>query len=150
MGDVEERAVLSGYVGASIAKGLWLRSSLELGSGNTREGAVLKLGASYAVPINASLGLNLSAGATFANANHMGSYFGVNAAQSAASGYATYAPSAGLRDVGIGIGLIYKITPKWGLGIGVNATALSNTTMDSPLVRRPRYATAMLGVVYGF
>jgi outer membrane scaffolding protein for murein synthesis (MipA/OmpV family) len=150
MGDIKDQPVFGAYLNASIAKGLWLSSSVELGSGNAREGNLLKLGASYALPITAALELSLGASAAFANADHMASYFGVSAAQSATSSYATYTPSAGLRNIDLDVGLTYKITPKWAMGLGVSATGLSKAAKDSPLVRKPNYLTALVGLVYTF
>lgn len=150
MGDVKDQLVFGAYLNKSIAKGLWLTSSVEVGSGNAREGKVVKLGASYTLPINASLDLSLGAAAAFANADHMAEYFGVNAAQSATSGYASYIPSAGLRNMDIDVGLSYKITPQWALGLGVSATGLSKAAKDSPLVHKPNYLTALVGLVYTF
>lgn len=150
MGDVKDQLTFRGYVNASVAKGITLSSALELGSGNTRDGGVLQLGATYSTPINATLGLNLSVGVAFANADHMASYFGVNADQSAASGYARYTPSGGLRNVGVGLGLNYTLTPNWALAVGLTGTALASVAKDSPIVRQPNYVSALAGVVFNY
>ena len=150
LGDVKNQVTLTAFANARIAQNLSLNSRLELGSGNTREGAVLKIGAAYTVPLGDSMGLSLSVAASFANAGYMGNYFGVTAAQSTSSGYAAYTASGGLRDVGVGAELNYKIAPKWVLTLGLSGTALVGAAKDSPVVRKPNYASGLLGLTYSF
>lgn len=150
MGDVKDQGVFVGYVSTSLGHGFGLNSSLELGSGNTRNGAVLKIGGSVDLPINSSLALNFSIGASIANSDYMANYFGVSAAQSAASGYAVYTPSAGLRNATAGAALNYRLSPSTFLTVGVAASTLSDAAKSSPIARHGNSGSVMAGVGYVF
>jgi len=150
MGDIKDQVALGAFVNASITKGLSLSSTVQLGSGNTRDGAVFNVGAAYTLPISAALDLNVSAGASFANAHYMATYFGVDVSQASTSGYATYTPGGGLRNTAVGLGLNYKLAPHWLLSANLSSTVLSNAANDSPLVRKRNSHFALFGVVYTF
>lgn len=64
-------------------------------------------------------------------------YFGINAGQSAASGYAQYYPGAGLRSVGLGASAVWRITEQLN-GVAFGAwNRLTDVAAASPLVTGP-------------
>lgn len=64
-------------------------------------------------------------------------YFGINAAQSAASGYAQYYPGAGLRSVGLGTSAVWRISDQLS-GVAFGAwNRLTDVAAASPLVTGP-------------
>jgi outer membrane protein len=80
----------------------------------------------------------------------MQSSFGIDATQSANSGYAVYTPSAGLRDVRINTSLTYRVTERIGITGAVSLSSLQGDAKDSPIVRRRSSANGVLAVSYAF
>jgi outer membrane scaffolding protein for murein synthesis (MipA/OmpV family) len=82
--------------------------------------------------LRANAGLSLGAG----DRRYMRSYFGVDPAQAARSGHPVYEPSAGLRDLGLGLNLRADLGPHWIGFVNLGASQLLGPTVDSPLTRR--------------
>ena len=150
MGDINDQVTFRGYVNTSVARGVAVGAALEMGSGNAREGVLLQLATTYTLPLGPAWSLSLDAGAAIANADYMGNFFGVNTLQAAASGYATYNPAGGIRDVSMGARLNYALAPKWILTVGVSGVALGGSAQNSPLVRQPNSAAALMGITSRF
>lgn len=64
-------------------------------------GAVMDAGVSHAWPLSATSSLSVGAGLTAGSRRTMQAWHGVTQEQAAASGYASYAPGAGLRDANV-------------------------------------------------
>lgn len=77
--------------------------------------------------------LTLAAGVTAANARHLQSYYGVTPAQAVASGYAAYAPRAGLRDASAAISWRSELGSNWATYLGASSTRLLGPARRSPL-----------------
>ncbi len=71
---------------------------------------------------------------TWATGHYMRSFFGVNAAQAAASGYPVYTPGAGFKDVNAGLNASYQIATQWSVVADVNYKRLLGGAADSPIV----------------
>lgn len=69
------------------------------------------------------------------NADTMQAFFGVTAAQAAASGYAPYRPQAGVRDLRANVALPYQVMPRWSMTAAVSVDTLVGDARDSPLTR---------------
>lgn len=65
----------------------------------------------------------------------MSTYFGVNAPQSAASGYRVFSAGGGLKSIGFESKLRYLINRKWTLQGTVGYQRLVGNAASSPLVR---------------
>ncbi|MFM8901649.1 MAG: MipA/OmpV family protein, partial [Burkholderiales bacterium] len=76
-----------------------------------------------------------STGVTWASRSYMRSYFGITSGEASRSGYAVYDPSAGLRDVRVGVGLRYEISRQWVVVANASAQRLLGRAADSPLTR---------------
>ncbi|QDL55355.1 MipA/OmpV family protein [Rhodoferax aquaticus] len=150
MGDIAAKGTLNAYAKLALSEQWGLSSSVQLGAGSAGKGGLLNLGASYSIPVAPSTHLSLNAGATLANADYMQDYFGVNSTQASASGYKSYTPSAGLRDVSVGLGLHHQFDRNWMLIGGLTSTSLSNAAKDSPLVRKSTSQNAFVAVAYSF
>ncbi len=148
MGDVEIRPTFVSFVKGAITDELSFNANAHLGSGNDKKGALLKVGAAYAIPLAPSALLSLTVAATLANASYMENYVGVSAAQAVSSHYRAYAPSGGLNDITIGMRLSYRVNADWTALAGVSNTSLSNAAKDSPLVRRPNTQNVFFGMAY--
>ena len=79
--------------------------------------------------------LRLAASATWADGDYMESYFGVNPAQSSASGHLRYDPGAGLKSVDFAVGVIYPFAGKWAVNAQAGYSRLSGDAKDSPIVK---------------
>lgn len=76
-----------------------------------------------------------SANLTSASDRYMQSYFGINDAESRATGYPVYTPSAGLRDASLSVGLRSDIGPRWLGYLGGGVSQLLGPARASPLTR---------------
>lgn len=79
--------------------------------------------------------LKLGASITWADDTYTESYFGVNPAQSSASGYSRYRPEAGFKSVDFEIGVIYLFAENWAVNAQVGYSQLLGDARDSPIVR---------------
>ena len=103
--------------------------------GNAHEGWYSTLKGGYNWPITSSWTLSIGAHTTYADEDYMETYFGVTPSNVGASGFSLYDPDSGFKDVGIDLGVTYKINNNW------NARALGSYSMlvgdaddDSPVV----------------
>lgn len=91
--------------------------------------------------------------ATWASGPYMRSYFGVNAAQAAASGYPVYRPGSGFKDINAGLNGNYRLAERWSVVANVNYKRLIGGAADSPIVRiagSPNQMNYSAFVVYAF
>lgn len=91
--------------------------------------------------------------ATWANEDHMQSYFGVSAKQSARSGYRTYNADSGFKNVGVGVSFMFPLSERWMVTGLINYDRLLGDAADSPLVQDKGSAdqgTAVIGTSYRF
>jgi outer membrane protein len=144
MGDVETRPELGVSVRLPIGERARVSSSLRYGSGNDRNGLVLKLSAMQALPIPEAWTAHLGVGATWANAHHQQAYFGVTPAQSVATGLAAFEPGSGLKEVGLVDGLGYRAGAGHALNFGITVASLQGDARRSPIVRRRMAPVALL------
>lgn len=94
--------------------------------------------------------LSAGASATFADDNHMDSYFGVTAAQSARSGLRQYDASAGLKRFDLEASVTYMATENWFVTGQAGVGFLTGDAKDSPIVQDHVQPSAMLLVGYKF
>jgi outer membrane protein len=90
---------------------------------------------------------------SFATAPYMRSFFGVNAAQAAATGYPQFNPGGTFKDVTFSLNGNYAITPQWALVASVGYERLLNGAANSPIVRMvgsPNQMSASAFIVYSF
>jgi MipA family protein len=81
-------------------------------------------------------GLTLSTGPrlSFADAEYMNTYFGVTAAEAAASGRDAFAADGGLKSAGLGAKARYEFGNDWGVEGAVAWDRLVGDAADSPIV----------------
>lgn len=114
------------------------------------ESLIGTFGVGYSAPVTEKLILGARAEAIVANDKHMEAYFGVDSAQSAASGLPEYKAKAGLKRVNVSASATYLLTDNWlvrgqaGLGI------LTGDAADSPIVQEKLQPSVSLGIGYKF
>jgi len=150
MGDIHRRPELGLFFNSRVVDNIYVRTAVRYGSGNDRHGLALDLGTGAFLRLGASWRASAGVSTTWLNGNAMRGYFGVDADQSARSGYPAYTPSDGLRDVRLNGALFYIIDPRWSLMGTLAATRLVGDAADSPIVRDRTALTAFFGARYRF
>jgi len=150
LGDVDAAAEFGGFFNFAVTRDWFLTSSLRYGSGNDHKGLLVDLGAGTAFAIAPNWRLAWGLAATLANAESMQSYFGITAAQALASGYGSYTPGAGLRDVRTNLSVTHQFNPRMSITAGLSASALMGDAKDSPLVRKTTAVNGVVAVAYSF
>ena len=80
----------------------------------------------------------------------MESYFGVNPAQSSASGHARHHAEAGIKSMDFEVGVIYLFAENWALNAQVGYSRLSGDAAESPIVKDASRFSGGLFLSYGF
>lgn len=115
----------------------WLRLRGELRHGLAAHwGMVGNLSADAFYDITPVLRLSGGPRAALATSPYFKAYYGVNAAQSAASGLAIYRPGGGIKSVGFGGALTWKTTDKVTTSLFAEYTRLTGPAASSSLVKQ--------------
>lgn len=88
------------------------------------------------IMVNQRLFLMPSVTARWANAKHSNRFYGVDARESAASGFDEFRPGSGLLDAKADLGLMYQFTDHISLGLIGGVQTLLGDNKDSPIVRK--------------
>ena len=150
MDDIDAAAEVGGFVNLALEGGLVLTSSVRLGSGSARQGALIDLGAGYSFKLAPILRLGMGVATTVANAKYMQAWYGVTTAQALRSGNRVYTPGGGVRDVRASLGLTYSLPGGPSLTAGLSASALGGDAKDSPLVRDRSSVSGVLAATWAF
>jgi outer membrane protein len=146
------RLQAGGFFNYYLNPQLRLTSSLLYGSGNERDGGLLRIGAQYlAGDIAPHHFLSLGIGATVANRSHNQAFFGVSRDEAARGGInPAYAASGGVKDVHLNLRWNWSFTPSWLLTSGAQVSRLQGSAKDSPLALRPTNVTVSTALAYRF
>lgn len=108
--------------------------------------------AGLAMPIRASQRVMLipRVSTTWADAAYNRAYFGVSAAQSAASGLPAFRPGGGVKDVAASLTASYRLSGRISLGATGVVTTLTGDAKRSPIVVHATQPAAFLSVSYAF
>jgi outer membrane protein len=150
MGDIDPAAEAGAFFNMALSREMLLTSSMRFGSGTGRKGLVVDLGAGYSTVVAPQWRLGGGMRVTITNARSMQSYFGVDTAQSAASGYPVYSAGAGFRDARASALLSYSIDPRMTVTTVLGVTRLLGDAKDSPLTRKRTSASGVLAFNYAF
>jgi outer membrane protein len=132
----------------------WFRASVEVRQGfGGHHGEIAVLGLDGIVHPTDRLSLSAGPRVSFASAEYMNTYYGVTAAESAATGLATHRPGGGYLGAGLAGTASYEIDPRWIVKADAAWTRLGDRAADSPIVRadgaRDQF-TVGLGVAWRF
>lgn len=148
MGDVHSKGVANlflNYDGGPYHGGLAVRQTLA-----ERRGTQVDVLGKYDLLATPADLVQASAGFTYANGALTRTYFGVSAAQAAASGHAAYAPAGGVAGAGAGLLWRHAYSPAWVGTLGAQVTALRGAAADSPLTARRAGAALWTSLGYRF
>ncbi len=132
----------------------WFRTRLEVRNGfGGHQGVVGDLSADFILPLTERV--TLSGGPRFSlkDAKSLSPYFGINAAQSLASGLPQYLVKGGSYSTGVGAQIGYLLTPQWEVHSYVEYERLLGSAANSPLVKlrgSPDQVTVGIGASYSF
>lgn len=127
-----------------------LQSSIRYGSGVDHDALQVSFGGRASTAIDSRNRLTASLAANWANTKYLQSYFGVNAAQSAASGYPQFSPSSGLTDLRLGASWSWNIDTNWSLTTGTQVKHLLGDAAKSPFVFQRNPVTVYSTANYSF
>ncbi|MER8506271.1 MipA/OmpV family protein [Mesorhizobium sp. M0228] len=147
LGDIDG----GGVVGAQISYEMGpmeIYTSVDRTFGGS-DGLIGQIGANVSHHYNAFI-LSAGASATFADKNHMQSYFGVTALQSARSGLRQYDAGAGLKRFDIEASVTYMASQNWFVRGQAGVGFLTGDAKDSPIVRKTVQPSGMLMAGYRF
>ena len=150
LGDISARPEIGGFFNLYLSREIFLTSSLRYGSGNDRKGALLDLGAGYALQLAPQWRAAAGVAATIANRDYMQGYFGVTPVQAQTSNYAAYTAGAGVRDVRANLSLNYFVTPQWTVTGAISLSALQGDAKGSPIVRERSSVSEVVALSYRF
>lgn len=115
----------------------WIRLRGELRQGIiSHDGIVGDLSADAFADLGPGLRLSAGPRATYATKGYYTAYYGVDAAESAASGLSQYNPDGGWKSVGVGTALTWKATENLSASAFAEYSRLTGPAADSSLVRQ--------------
>lgn len=135
LGNVDTAVELGGALSIEYQNS-WARVTLAKDVAGGHEGLVGTGEAGLRFDLSDSLGASASASVGWADKDYMASYFGVTAAQAAASGLPVYRAGAGFKDAGAGLSLDYRLGDHWTITAAGGYTRLFGDAADAPLVAR--------------
>lgn len=126
--------------------------------GNVRYGVighesfVGELGADAFLRPNDRLTLRAGPRAFFGDDDYASTYYGVTAAESAASGgsFSAFDADGGLLSAGVELGAGYRINENWGIDAAITYERLRNDAADSPITADDDQVSARIGVTRRF
>ena len=107
-------------------------------------GRLATMGATLALPLVKDVYAFVDGSANFADAAYLQSFYGVSAAQAANSGLARYAPSAGVLNSSLSLGLQFDFGGQYSLVASLGGVRLGNAALGSPL--QPQRTTALVNL----
>lgn len=127
-----------------------VKISGKITKGSEDYGTTASIEAGTMVPVTEKLMVMASAGPTWADENHMSSYFGVSSAQAARSGYSRYNAGSGIKSIGFTAGAFYSVTENWDAKFMVKADQLMGDAADSPITKDEFQPSAFFTTSYKF
>jgi outer membrane scaffolding protein for murein synthesis (MipA/OmpV family) len=92
--------------------------------------------ASIWVPLSREVLLGAGVVARFAPASHNRYFYGVTPAGAAASGLPAFEPKGGFTTITAWPALVWRVTDRWAVGVGMAYMRLSDEVASSPIVQR--------------
>ena len=149
MGDIE-RTVRAGLFASYTLSWLTLRASSASDIGGNKQGTLLRFDVLGRYRATDKLTLSAGPGVTWANSERAQTFFGVSAAQSAASGLPAYQAGSGIESVRFAFSARYAIDRRWAAGAFFSMGRLQGDAADSPITQSRAQNSAGLFASYRF
>lgn len=150
LGDIGVRPEMGAFMNYALTRQLKLDTNVRYGAGNDSRGALLDLSLHYHIPLAENQFVTVGVGTIYANSSYMQSYYGVNPAQSASSGYKVYTPGAGMREIDLTASYTYKLNRQWAIITGATLGQLGGTVTAAPMSRSSTHNSVYLQTNYTF
>lgn len=150
MGEIKGSAVVVPGLEYKVTDWLHLQLQAEVPVSERDNGEAVHFGISspfYTSPKNA---VTLALTGSWGSGKYMQTYYGVNAAQSAASGFARHDAGAGIYAWSMNLDWTHKLTSRWSVLASAGVTQLTGDAGDSPIVHRKTSPAGSLKVTYSF
>ncbi|MFH2243364.1 MipA/OmpV family protein [Enterobacter sichuanensis] len=150
MGEIKGSAIVVPGLGYKVTDWLNLQVQGEIPVSERDNGEAVHFGISsplYTSPYNA---VTLALTGSWGSDNYMQTYYGVSAAQSAASGFARHDAGAGIYAYSLNLDWTHRLTSRWSVLAAAGVTQLTGDAADSPIVHRKTSPTGSLKVTYSF
>ena len=121
-----------------------------LRSSKSQNGSLANLGATVGFPLVGQLAGFVDYNLNWANGSYTQTFYGVNASQSATSGYGVYSAKGGMLNSTPTVGLYYPVNKQWSVLGYAGKSRLSGAAGDSPLVQNRSQSVGALLAVYKF
>jgi outer membrane scaffolding protein for murein synthesis (MipA/OmpV family) len=150
LGDIDGGFLVGGFARYDL-KPFYVRGSyLTQVSGEEDAGGIFRFQGGADFHVSPQLLLKTFAAVEWADDDYMQTYFGVTAAQSAASGLTRFDPSSGAKSFHLGATAEYEVFPTWTVHAGVEYVQLLGDAADSPITEDESQVVARLGLSKSF
>ena len=129
---------------------LTVHGGVQTDIGGKKEGTTASLDLEGRLPLGGGFMLTGGPGVVWADHKYQQTYFGINQAQSLASGLAAFDAKSGVNTVRLNLGANYKISPQWDVGLRASLGRLTGSASDSPITESKSQNTFALITSYGF
>lgn len=150
MGDIKGSAIVVPGLGYRVTDWLTVQLQAEVPVSERDNGEAVHFGIAsplYTSPKNV---LTLALTGSWGSSKYVQTYYGVNAAQSAASGFARHDAGSGIYAYSLNLDWTHKLTSRWSLLAAAGVTQLTGEAGDSPIVQRKTSPVGSLKVTYSF
>ncbi|EPA1039476.1 MipA/OmpV family protein [Enterobacter bugandensis] len=150
MGDIKGSAIVVPGLGYKVTDWLNLQLQAEIPVSERDNGEAVHFGISSPLYTSSKNAVTLGLTGSWGSGKYMQTYYGVNAAQSAASGFARHDAGAGIYAWSMNLDWTYRLTSRWSVLTSAGVTQLMGDAGDSPIVQRKTSPTGSLKVTYSF
>ena len=148
MGDVKGSAVVVPGLGYRITDWLNVQLQAEVPVSERDNGEAVHFGIASPLYTSPENSVTLALTGSWGSSKYMQTYYGVSAAQSAASGFARNDAGSGIYAYSLNLDWTHKLTSRWSLLAAAGVTQLTGEAGDSPIVQRKTSPVGRLKVTY--
>ncbi|MEQ9923562.1 MipA/OmpV family protein [Pectobacterium brasiliense] len=150
MGDVKGSAVGVLGLGYKVTDWLNLQVQAEVPVSQRSNGEALHFGIISPLYTSSKNSVTLALTGSWGTSEYMQTYYGVNASQSAASGFAQHDVGSGIYAYSLNADWAHKFNQSWSMIATAGFTQLTGDARNSPIVQRKASPTGSLKVTYSF
>ncbi|MCE1539543.1 MipA/OmpV family protein [Enterobacter hormaechei] len=150
MGDIKGSAVVVPGLGYRITDWLNVQLQAEVSVSERDNGEAVHFGIASPLYTSPENSVTLALTGSWGSSKYMQTYYGVSAAQSAASGFARHDAGSGIYAYSLNLDWTHKLTSRWSLLAAAGVTQLTGEAGDSPIVQRKTSPVGSLKVTYSF
>ncbi|EMP8241591.1 MipA/OmpV family protein, partial [Enterobacter hormaechei] len=136
MGDIKGSAVVVPGLGYRITDWLNVQLQADVPVSERDNGEAVHFGIASPLYTSPENSVTLALTGSWGSSKYMQTYYGVSAAQSAASGFARHDAGSGIYAYSLNLDWTHKLTSRWSLLAAAGVTQLTGEAGDSPIVQR--------------